>query len=78
MRCTVCKNQRTVGFPGGEVDQIHLPTQGTWVWSLMQEIPHAIKPMRLESVLCNKRNPAPCNQRKPSCSNEDPVRPINT
>ena len=47
--------------------RIHRPRQGTWVWSLVREVPTwhgATKPMRrnyrsprgLEAVLCNKRS----------------------
>ena len=52
--------------PGGTVDKNHLPMQGTWVWSLVQEdstFRGATKPVcysywahTLEPVLHNKRS----------------------
>ena len=54
-------------FSGGPVVNTHLPMQGTWVWSLVQEDAtchratkpvsrHYRSPRALEPMLCNKRN----------------------
>ena len=59
--------------------EVPLAMQRTQVQSVVWKdptCPRAVKPLLLDPVLCNKTvAPTCCNQRKPTCSNEDPAQP---